>query len=189
MKFTETSVLGVYIVDIEPHVDARGYFARVWCEQEFRDHGLNPNIVQVNTIFSQIQGTLRGVHFQQSPHTEAKLVRCVRGSVYDVAVDLRPDSATFRQWHAEVLRAGDGRMFYVPEGCGHGFQTLEDQTEVVYQATTSFAPSAASGVRYDDSAFGIDWPLPVRCLSESDSNWPEFNRERAFVSPEPEANR
>lgn len=187
MKFTETNLHGAFLVEIEPHVDDRGYFARVWCEQEFRDHGLNPEIAQINTIVSHAKGTLRGVHFQQASCAEAKYVRCLCGSAYDVAVDLRPDSPTFKQWYAVELKAGDGRMLYVPEGCGHGFQTLEDQTEVSYQATTVFAPSAATGVRYDDPAFAIDWPLPVNSLSEADSNWPAFTIERAFASAESEA--
>ncbi|NOY43808.1 MAG: dTDP-4-keto-6-deoxy-D-glucose epimerase [Planctomycetes bacterium] len=189
MKFTETSLPGVYVVDIEPHVDDRGYFARVWCEQEFRDHGLNPQVVQINTIVSHVKGTLRGIHSQKAPHAEAKFVRCLRGSVYDVAVDLRPDSPTFQQWHAIELRAGDGRMFYLPEGCGHGIQTLEDQTEVSYQATAAFASSAAIGFRHDDPAFGIRWPLPVECLSEADRNWPMFNPVQSFSSSETEAKR
>jgi len=187
MKFTETSLPGVTLVDIEPHVDDRGYFARVWCEKEFRDHGLNPNVVQINTIVSHTKGTLRGVHFQHAPHAEAKYVRCLQGSIFDVAVDLRPDSPTFCQWYGTELKAGDGRMLYVPEGCGHGFQTLEDQTEVVYQATTTFAPDSATGVRYDDPAFNINWPIDVSNLSDADGSWSEFSSELAFASSAVEA--
>ena len=184
MKFTETNLSGVYLIEMEPHVDDRGYFARFWCEEEFRDHGLNPNIAQINTIFSHQRGTLRGIHFQHAPHAEAKFVRCLRGSAFDIAVDLRAGSPTFKQHFAVELKAGDGKMLYVAEGCGHAFLTLEDETEVSYQSTTAFAPSAATGVRFDDPAFGIDWPIPVDVISDVDRGRPDFTIEHAFQAEE-----
>ena len=172
MRFQEVSIAGAYLIRLESKRDERGSLARCWCEQEFRDHGLNPQMVQANVITTHTRGTLRGVHFQLSPYQEAKLVRCLRGEIYDVCLDLRPGSPTYRKWHAERLKAGDERMFYIPEGCGHGFQSLTDDTEIQYQTSASYAPSHASGVRFDDAAFNIEWPLPVTRLSEADASWP-----------------
>jgi dTDP-4-dehydrorhamnose 3,5-epimerase len=131
-------------------------------------------MVQANAIVTRARGTLRGVHFQLPPHEEAKLVRCLRGEIFDVCVDLRPESPTYRKWHGVHLTAGDNRMFYVPEGCGHGFQSLTDDTEVQYQTSAFFAPSHATGVRYNDPAFKVEWPEPVTMLSEADTNWPPY---------------
>ena len=175
MNFTPTPISGAYVISLTPYVDGRGYFARMWCEQEFSDHGLHARMVQSNVSVSRRRGTIRGIHFQRAPHEEAKLVRCARGAIYDVVVDLRPNSATFRQWHAVHLEAGDQRICYVPEGCGHGFQTLLDESEVNYLTSACYAPQHSAGVRYNDPAFGIEWPLPVTNLSPADTQWPAFD--------------
>jgi dTDP-4-dehydrorhamnose 3,5-epimerase len=174
MQFQETPIAGVYLIELEPRHDDRGYLARCWCEDEFDRQGLTARMVQANVIVTKKRGTLRGIHFQLPPYQEAKLVRCLRGEIYDVAVDLRPQSPTFRRWHAVRLKAGDGRMFYVPEGCGHGLQSLTDDSEVQYMTSAAYAPQHAVGVRFDDPAFGIEWPLPATLLSDADSNWPPF---------------
>lgn len=172
MVFTETAIKGVYLIGLERKEDHRGFFARSWCHQEFEAHGLNPSLVQVNVGFSLKKGTLRGMHFQQQPHQEAKLVRCTMGQVFDVAVDLRLDSPTYRQWVGAELTAENRTMLYVPEGCAHGYQTLQDDTEVVYQTSQPFAAKYATGVRFDDPAFGIVWPLGVAVISDMDKAWP-----------------
>lgn len=174
MRFQELPIVGAYLVGLEPRRDERGYFARCWCAEEFQNQGLNPQMAQTNVIVSPQRGTLRGVHFQRRPHQEAKLVRCLRGEIFDVAVDLRADSPTYLTWHAVRLRAGDQRMFYIPEGCAHGFQTLTDDTEVQYQASCPYNPSHAAGLRFDDAVIGVDWPLPVTLLSEADASWPAY---------------
>ena len=174
MIFTETAMPGSWLVDLKLIEDDRGFFARGWCAQEFADHGLNPQLKQINVAFNPRRGTLRGMHFQEPPWAEAKLVRCTRGAIYDVIVDLRPGSPTFRQWLGVELTAENHRMLYVPEGCAHGYQTLVDATEMYYQTTAAYAPTAAKGVRYDDPAFGIEWPLPVAAISAADRGWPAF---------------
>jgi dTDP-4-dehydrorhamnose 3,5-epimerase len=181
MRFEETPIPGAYLISLEPRRDDRGYLARCWCEEEFRDHGLTSRMVQANAIVTRVRGTLRGVHFQLPPHEEAKLVRCLRGEIFDICVDLRPESPTYRKWHGVKLKSGDDRMFYVPEGCGHGFQSLTDDTEMQYQTSAYFAPSHATGVRYDDPAFNIEWPLPVTLQSEADVSWPSYQ-----VTPPPQ---
>jgi dTDP-4-dehydrorhamnose 3,5-epimerase len=172
--FTETGIEGAYVVDIEPREDDRGFFARAWCRREFEDAGLNADLVQINLARSYRMGTLRGMHYQGAPHAEVKLARCTRGAIYDVAVDLRPESPTFRRWFGLELTADNHRMLYVPEGFAHGYQTLTDDAEMCYQTSQFYDSASAGGVRYDDPAFGIDWPLPVSVISEADRSWPDF---------------
>jgi len=174
--FRETELRGAFAVELERIEDERGYFARTFCEREFREHGLSATVVQANTSFNRRKGTLRGLHYQAAPHEEAKLVGCTRGAVYDVIVDLRPGSPTFRRWTAVELTAENGTMLFVPEGFAHGYQTLEDDTETSYLMTAYYEPSAGRGVRWDDKAFGIEWPeVEERTINERDRNWPDFN--------------
>jgi dTDP-4-dehydrorhamnose 3,5-epimerase len=172
--FTPAGLSGVYLVDLRRIEDDRGFFARGWCSREFADHGLNPKLEQINVGFSHHRGTVRGMHFQRPPFEEAKLVRCTRGAIYDVTIDLRHDSPTFRQWLAVELTADNRRMLYVPEGFAHGYQTLVDDTEMYYQTSAAYAPEAASGVRFDDPVFGVTWPLAVTRISQTDRSWPVF---------------
>jgi dTDP-4-dehydrorhamnose 3,5-epimerase len=172
--FTATEPAGVVIIEPERVEDERGFFARSFCAREFAARGLDPRVAQCNVSFNRTRGTLRGLHFQHPPHTETKLVRCTRGALYDVAVDLRPDSPTFLVHIAVELSARNGRMLYVPEGFAHGFQTLEDDTEVFYQMSAAFSPDAAGGVRWNDPAFAIEWPLEVSAISERDRTYPDF---------------
>jgi dTDP-4-dehydrorhamnose 3,5-epimerase len=172
--FTETALPGAWIVDVERLEDSRGFFARSWCEREFAERGLNPRLAQCNVSFNKRRGTLRGLHYQASPHREAKLIRCTRGAIHDVILDLRPDSPTFKRHTAVVLDAESRRMLYVPEGFAHGFQTLEDDTEVFYQMSASYAPDHARGVRWNDPAFAIQWPDAERTISERDQRYPDF---------------
>jgi dTDP-4-dehydrorhamnose 3,5-epimerase len=174
MIFTQTELENAFVIDLEQRGDERGFFARAWDENEFRDHGLNPRLVQCNVSFNHRAGTLRGMHFQHAPHAEAKLVRCTRGAIYDVIVDLRPDSATFKRWIGVELTEENRRMLYVPEGFAHGFQTLADGTETFYQVSEFYAPGAEGGVRYDDPAFGIEWPREVTVISPKDAAWDAF---------------
>jgi dTDP-4-dehydrorhamnose 3,5-epimerase len=174
MIFTETALSGAYVIDIERREDNRGFFARIWCKDELDAHGLNTQIVQSNIGFSTRKGTLRGMHYQAAPFEEVKLVRCTHGAVYDVIVDLRPDSPTHKRWIGVELTAGNRRMLYVPAGFAHGYQTLTDDTELFYHTSQLYAPQAASGARYDDSAFGIAWPLPIQVISEADQCWPAY---------------
>lgn len=176
MIFTELAVAGAFAIDLEKREDARGYFARAWCAREFEENGLNPELVQVNLSFNDEVGTLRGMHFQRAPHEEAKSVRCTRGAIYDVVLDLRPESPTYKDWAAVELSADNRRMLYVPEGCGHGYQTLTPETETLYQVSAFYAPDSEGGVRWNDPAFGIDWPdTPRRILSEKDASWPDYS--------------
>jgi dTDP-4-dehydrorhamnose 3,5-epimerase len=174
MIFQQTKLPGVFEIRIERIEDKRGFFARSWCRKEFEAHGLNPSLVQCNISVSKRKGTLRGVHYQAAPHWEAKLVRCTRGAIYDVAVDLRPESPTFKQWAAIVLTAEDRNMAFIPEGCAHGFLTLEDETEVFYQMSEFYNGESARGVRWDDPAFQIEWPEKVEVISERDGAYPNF---------------
>lgn len=176
MKFLRGELDGVWIIEFEKHTDERGYFARTWCIQEFERNGLNPRLVQCNISFNHKAGTLRGMHYQAQPHAEAKLIRCTRGAIYDVALDLRPGSATFKRWMGLELRSNGNRMLYIPEGFAHGFQTLEDQTEVFYQMSEFYHPESARGVRWNDPAFGIEWPRAAeRIISERDAGYPDFD--------------
>jgi dTDP-4-dehydrorhamnose 3,5-epimerase len=166
---------GAFVVEPEPVSDERGVFARTWCRHEWERQGLSTELAQCSLSFSPKAGTVRGMHYQAPPYAEAKLVRCTRGRIYDVIVDLRPGSATFRQWTAVELHADDWRMVYVPEGCAHGFQTLTDGTEVFYQISTFHDPASERGVRWDDPAFGIAWPeAPARLISARDRAFPDF---------------
>lgn len=174
MIFTETALSGAFLIEPERRDDERGFFARSWCRNEFEAHGMNPNLVQCNISFNVKKGTLRGMHFQAAPYEEAKIVRCTMGAVYDVMLDLRPASPTFKQWAAFELSAENRRMVYIPEGFAHGLQTLEDNCEVFYQMSEFYVWDAARGVRWDDPAFGIEWPQDERLLSGKDQNYPNF---------------
>ena len=174
MIFTTTPLDGAYVIDIEPHTDERGFFARAWCQKEFTDRGLNPSLVQCNISFNERRGTLRGMHLQTEPFTETKLVRCTQGTIWDAIVDLRLESPTYRKHFAVELSAHNRRMLYVPANFAHGFITLEDDTEIFYQMGEFYAPTHAVGYRYDDPAFGIQWPVPVAVISERDRTYPDF---------------
>lgn len=163
---------GAYLVTLEKREDERGFFARSWCRREFGSLNLNTNLVQCNISYSKCRGTLRGMHYQLAPHSECKLIRCVRGAIYDVIIDLRPQSPTFHKWFGVELTAANYRMLYVPEGVAHGFQTLTDDTEVFYQVSEFYQPEAERGIRWNDPKIGIDWPLPVQSISEKDKNYP-----------------
>jgi len=172
--FHETSIPGAYVIELELREDERGYNARMWCQREFDEHGLTARIVQSNALYNRRRGTLRGMHYQAAPHAEAKVFRVIRGAVYDVIVDLRPESEAYGRWESFHLSADVPRMLYVPETCGQGFQTLEDDTELAYHTSAFYTPDSERGFRYDDPAFGIAWPLPVQVISEKDKAWPDF---------------
>jgi dTDP-4-dehydrorhamnose 3,5-epimerase len=175
--FRETPVAGVLVVEPERIEDERGFFARTFSSEEFADRGLDARVSQCSTSFNARAGTVRGLHYQSSPYGETKLVRCTRGAIYDVAVDVRPDSASYLHWFGSELSAENGRALFVPEGCAHGFQTLVDASEVFYQISTPYIPSAGRGVRWDDPAFAIDWPAPPlagRTMSRRDAEYPNF---------------
>ncbi len=174
MIFIPTRLAGAFILEPEKQEDDRGFFARTWCQREFEAHGLNPRLVQCSISFNKKKGTLRGLHFQSAPHEEAKLVRCTMGAIYDVILDLRGHSPTFKEHVAVVLSAENRKMLYVPEGLAHGFQTLEDHTEVFYQMSEFYVPAPVGGVRWDDPAFGIQWPAADRIISERDRSYPDF---------------
>ncbi len=174
MIFTETKLDGAFLIDIEERTDERGFFARSWCQKEFEQHGLVPRVVQANISFNHKKGTVRGMHYQASPYEETKLVRCTRGAIYDVIVDLRKGSPTYCQWISAELTADNRRMLFVPEGYAHGFQTLTDATEVCYQVSQFYTPGAERGARFNDPAFSIRWPLDVTVISEKDANWADF---------------
>ena len=172
LRFTPTSVAGAVLIDPILRQDDRGHFSRAYCSREFAENGINFVPVQANTGFSFKKGTTRGLHFQVAPAPEAKLVRCTRGVLFDVVVDLRPDSPTRHQWFGVELPADKYQLLYVPEGCAHGYQTLEDDTDLFYMTSAYFTPEAAKGVRFDDPAFGIQWPLLPTAMSDQDRNWP-----------------
>ncbi len=174
MIFTETLLKGSFVVEPECHEDERGFFARAWCAKEFKVHGLNLTVVQCNISYSEKKGTLRGMHYQVAPHEEAKLIRCTMGSIYDVIIDLRPTSSTYTKHVAVVLTAQNRRMLFVPEGFAHGFQTLNDHTEVFYHMSYIYAPESARGVRWNDPAFQIQWPDDERIISVRDQQYPDF---------------
>ena len=173
MRFEPTPLPGVFVVECDFVGDDRGGFARTFCEREFEQQGLETNIRQCSISYNRLRGTLRGMHYQAAPHDEVKLVRVTRGAIYDVALDLREDSPTFRHWFATELSSDSRRMFYIPRGCAHGFQTLADDTEVFYQISTPYEPTAARGVRWDDPAFGITWPLPITAIHPRDATYPD----------------
>ena len=172
MQFDPLPIAGAWLITLSPLTDERGAFARTFCAKAFTDRGLNPAVAQCNTSINRRQATLRGLHFQSAPHAEAKLIRCVRGAIWDVIVDLRPESPTFRQWTAAELSATNRQQLYVPEGMAHGFQTLCDDVEVLYQMSAAYVPEAASGLRWDDPVLAIPWPLADPILSERDRVWP-----------------
>jgi dTDP-4-dehydrorhamnose 3,5-epimerase len=172
MRFLETEIQGVWIIEPDYHKDERGHFFRAWCAREFDEHGIEFHPVQSNMGFSLRKGTVRGMHFQVEPALEAKLIRCTQGAIFDVALDLRADSSTYGKWVGAELTAENGRMLFVPERCAHGYETLQDHTEMHYMTSQFFAPAAARGARFDDPAFGIQWPLVPLVISAQDRNWP-----------------
>jgi dTDP-4-dehydrorhamnose 3,5-epimerase len=174
MIFREAKISGVFEIQIERMLDERGFFARTWCRNEFESHGMNPRLVQSSISFNTRKGTLRGMHYQAGPHAEIKVVRCTKGAIYDVAIDLRPQSPTFKHWVAVTLTAEDRNMIYIPEGCAHGFLTLEGGSEILYQMSDFYHAESARGVRWDDSAFQIAWPEKVEVISERDRTYPNF---------------
>ncbi len=174
MIFHETKILGVYIIELERREDKRGFFARCFCQHEYEALGLNPHTVQHNLSFNYDRGTLRGMHYQIDPYQEVKIIRCTRGAIYDVIVDLRKDSPTYKQWIGVELTQDNYKIFYVPKDFAHGYITLRPQTEVQYLASQFYQPNSESGLRYDDPTFGIVWPIEVNCMSDKDKNWPEF---------------
>lgn len=176
MIFKETGLKGAYLIEIEALEDERGFFARTFCRREFRKRGLNSAIAQCSISYNACRGTLRGMHYQEAPHAEAKLVQCMRGAIYDVIIDLRPESPTCCGWYAVELSAENGRLLYLPEGFAHGFQTLTNDTAVYYQISEFYAPQSARGVRWNDPAFGINWPLPDPIISEKDRKLPDYRR-------------
>ncbi len=178
MRFTPIALGGPMIVDMEPHVDERGSFARAFCAEEFTRAGLPVRFVQCNLSSNPRRGTLRGLHYQRAPYDEGKLVRCTRGAIYDVVVDLRPNSVTFRRWVAVELSAENGRAFWVPPGFAHGFMTLRDGSDVFYQMTEAYRPESGAGLRWDDPAFAIAWPQSDPILSERDRSFAPFAIER-----------
>jgi len=191
LRFVETELEGAYVIELERHGDERGFFARVWCRVEFAELGLSSELAQCSISRSATAGTLRGLHFQHAPHEEVKLVRCTSGAIYDVIVDLRAGSPTHGRWIGVELDADGGRALYVPKGFAHGFQTLVDDVDVLYMMSTPYAAEAASGVRWDDPFFQIEWPeTDSRTISERDLSWPDFDGRRARTSAStPESGR
>jgi dTDP-4-dehydrorhamnose 3,5-epimerase len=176
MIFTETGLKGAWLIEIARVEDRRGFFGRSWCAREFEEHGLKAGIRQINTSFTKKKGTIRGLHYQVDPHQETKFIRCTRGRIYDVIVDLRPDSPTYRQWAGHELTDENYRMIYVPENFAHGFVTMEDDCEVYYPVTEFYTPGAERGIRWNDPAFGIEWPQTEGLtISKKDQNWPDFS--------------
>lgn len=182
MRFTKTQLADAFVIDLEPRGDDRGFFARTFCIQEFAVHGLETNFVQHSTSHSRAAGTLRGMHFQRTPHAEVKVVRCRKGAIWDVIIDLRSDSPSFGHWQGFELTAENGRQLYIPRGFAHGFQTLSDAVEVDYLISTFYAPVSATGLRHDDPAFAIEWPRPVTVMSSADRTWPDFAGTRPLTT-------
>lgn len=175
MVITETELKGAFVIELEPFEDVRGFFARAWSDRELEAAGLNPHFVESNISFNEKKGTLRGMHYQLPPYDQGKLVRCTRGSIYDVIIDLRPDSPTFKQWLAKELSADNHVILYVPGEFAHGYQTLEDSTEVSYQTTAYYAPEHGRGVRWNDPAFNITWPVDNLVMIDRDRDYPDFS--------------
>ncbi len=180
MQFDQLAVHGAYVIRPEPRRDDRGHFARIWCEDELAKKGLTSRLAQVNTGFSPRAGTLRGMHFQLPPHAEVKIAHCTAGAVFDVVIDLRRDSPTYRRWAAMTLTPANGLMMYVPEGCAHGYLTLESDSALMYFTSHAYDGVSARGVRHDDAAFKVEWPSPVTLISSADSTWPAFTDEMAL---------
>jgi dTDP-4-dehydrorhamnose 3,5-epimerase len=174
LKFTETELHGAFIIELEKIEDKRGFFARSWCHDEFKTHGLTSRVVQSNISYNKKKGTLRGMHYQKPPYEESKLIRCTRGAIRDVIIDLRQDSDTYTKWISVDLTADNYKMIFVPEGFAHGFQTLSDDTEIFYQVSQFYTPGSEDGIRWNEPLFGIDWPLEVTVISEKDMNWPDY---------------
>ncbi|RED57581.1 dTDP-4-dehydrorhamnose 3,5-epimerase [Cohnella lupini] len=174
MKFEELSIRGAYLIGLQPIQDERGFFARTYCDKEFRENGLNPHFVQCNVSYNVHRGTIRGMHYQSAPYEETKLVRCIRGAIYDVIIDLRADSESYLQWAAVELTSDNRKMLYIPTGVAHGFQTLQDDTEVFYQMGSFYEQAAARGIRWDDPAFNITWPLKCWNMSDKDATYGGF---------------
>ncbi|MDQ6603606.1 MAG: dTDP-4-dehydrorhamnose 3,5-epimerase [Chloroflexota bacterium] len=174
MQFTETRITGAYIIDTDRLADERGFFALTWARDEFVAHGLNPNLAQCNLSYNHRSGTVRGMHWQAPPYAETKLVRCIRGGIYDVVADIRTDSPTYLQWVGIELTAENRRALYIPEGCAHGFQTVEDASEVLYMITENYTPAAANGMRWNDPKIAVTWPHAVTVISERDARYPDF---------------
>jgi dTDP-4-dehydrorhamnose 3,5-epimerase len=183
MRFTETKLKGAFLVEIQKIEDHRGFFGRAWCRREFEEHGLNADIVQINTSRSRKKGSIRGMHVQIPPHAEAKFIRCTRGRIYDVIIDLRPDSPTFMQWVGHELSEDNYSMVYAPAYFAHGFLTLEDDCEVYYPVTGFYTPGAERGIRWNDPAFDIQWPAPVAVYTEKDLSHPDFDMRNFIQQP------
>ena len=175
MIFAKTNLSDTFVIDPETLNDERGFFARTWCKKEFKSHGLNGELVQCSISFNKKKGTLRGMHYQAPPYEETRLVRCTQGAIHDVIIDLRPDSSTYKRHLAIALTAENRKMIYVPPGLAHGFLTLEDNTEVFYQMSEYYEPTSTRGIRWDDTTFGIKWPIEIQLISSRDQNYPNFN--------------
>jgi dTDP-4-dehydrorhamnose 3,5-epimerase len=176
MIFSETGIKGLFVIEIDKKEDFRGFFARSWCAKEMKEHGLNPNAAQANISFNLKRGTFRGIHFQKKPFQESKLIRCTKGVVYDIAVDLRKDSPTFKKWLGFELSAKNYRMLYIPENFGHGFITLKNNSEVSYLVSQFYHPESEAGFRWNDAQFDIQLPIEVSCILDRDKNFPDFNQ-------------
>ncbi len=175
MLFIETKLKGAFVIELEKYSDDRGFFSRAWCQKEFKEQGINSRFVQANIGFSKNSGTIRGIHYQIAPFEEAKLVRCIRGAIFDVVLDLRPELPSFKQWFGVELSDENRKMLYVPEGCAHGYQTLVDNTEVFYQVSQVYSPESERGIRWNDPEFDIEWPIDEDLvISEKDQNWSDF---------------
>jgi dTDP-4-dehydrorhamnose 3,5-epimerase len=174
MIFKETNLKGAFIIEMEKREDSRGFYARTWCQKEFEAQGLVPLLVQSNLMFNKGKGTLRGMHYQAEPHAETKLFRCCRGAIYDVIIDVRMGSPTYKNWLAVELSEDNYRMLYVPRGFAQGYLTLQDNSEVTYQVSEFYAPGSERGIRYDDAAFGIEWPIAIQTISDKDKRWPPY---------------
>jgi dTDP-4-dehydrorhamnose 3,5-epimerase len=175
MLFIETKLKGAFVIELEKYSDDRGFFSRAWCQKEFKEQGINSRFVQANIGFSKNSGTIRGIHYQIAPFEEAKLVRCIRGAIFDVVLDLRPELPSFKQWFGVELSDENRKMLYVPEGCAHGYQTLVDNTEVFYQVSQVYSAESERGIRWNDPEFDIEWPIDEDLvISEKDQNWSDF---------------
>ena len=175
MIFTETILKNAYIIELEKREDHRGFFARTWDKKEFEEHNLNSNLVQCNVSFSKKCGTLRGMHYQKNPFEESKVIRCTKGKIFDVIIDLRSSSSTFKKWFGVELTEENYKMLYVPEGFAHGFQTLEDNSEIIYQVSEFYTPNSELGIHWNDHAFNITWPIEEKIITEKDNSWKVFD--------------
>ena len=175
MIFTETTLKNAYVIELEKREDHRGFFARTWDKKEFEEHNLNSNLVQCNVSFSKKCGTLRGMHYQKKPFEESKVIRCIKGKIFDVIIDLRVSSSTFKKWVGVELTEKNYKMLYVPEGFAHGFQTLEDNSEIIYQVSEFYTPNSELGIHWNDPAFNITWPIEEKIITEKDNSWKSFD--------------